>query len=236
MRRLILLHTTQQRQSRVLNSRLPQLVNLIMKKLSLLYILLALLISYTPLSAATPTAAELVDAAAAKMRASQSTVIDFTAQGGDGAATTVKGRLTLSGDRFIIDSNDAKIWYDGKTQWSWSAAADEVNITEPTIEEVAQVNPYAILNSLRSRYKARYQGSPSDRTVILTPSMPDPAILHTEISFTPDGYPSKMKVRTSSGDNITITVSRVTPGKALPISTFRFIPAKAPGAEIVDLR
>lgn len=186
-------------------------------------------------SAATTTASQLVDAAAAKLRSARSVTIEFTASGTQPAPTS-KGRFTVAADRFRIDSPEARVWYDGKTQWTWTEASGEVNITEPTVEEIAQVNPYAILNSLRSRYKARYLGKPSDRTVVLTPAMPDPPILRAEITFGNNGYPSVMKLNMSSGESVTIKVVSVKTGGDLPVSYFRFTPAQAPGAEIVDLR
>lgn len=206
-----------------------------MNRLRNLITLLTLIVTLQATFAATPTASELIEDASVKLRSAKSVTIDFSASGSQQGQIS-RGRFTLAADRFAIDSPEAKVWYDGKTQWTWSSASREVNITEPTIEEIAQVNPYAILNSMRSRYKARYQGKPSDRTVVLTPSMPDPAILHAEITFASDGYPSRMKLRTSSGENMTINVISVKTGDQLPLSTFRFAPSKAPGAEIVDLR
>ncbi len=206
-----------------------------MNRLRSILTLLTLLLTLPSVSAAAPTASELIDEAATKLRSAKSVTIGFTATGSQEGQIS-KGLFTIAGDRFVIDSPEAKVWYDGKTQWAWTADGEEVNITEPTIEEVAQVNPYAILCSLRSRYKARYQGQPSARTVVLTPSMPDPPILHAVITFAANGYPSLMKLRTSSGENITINITSVTPGNDLPVSTFRFTPAKVPGAEIIDLR
>lgn len=186
------------------------------------------------LSAATPKAASLVETAAGKMRSAQSVVANFTSTGGAGGAA--RGTFTLSGSKFFIDTPQAKVWYDGKTQWTWSADASEVNITEPTVEEIAEVNPYAIINSLRSRYKASYIGNPAHRTVLLTPSMPRPAVKRAEITFSSSGMPSRMKLFMASGETVSLTVTSIKFGPQLPESTFRFSPAKAPGAEIVDLR
>ncbi|MDE7237356.1 MAG: outer membrane lipoprotein carrier protein LolA, partial [Paramuribaculum sp.] len=105
-----------------------------------------------------------------------------------------------------------------------------------TIEEVAQVNPYAIISSLRSRYKARYLGNAAQRTVVLTPAMPDLPITRAEIKFDANGYPHRMKLNFPSGQDLTITVSSVKLGTTLPAATFRFKSSDIPGAEVVDLR
>lgn len=196
---------------------------------------LTLLSLITALAAlAAPKASELVSAAAAKMRAAKGITVAFTATG-TGAPT--RGTLTIAGNRFAIDAPRAKVWYDGKTQWTWSADAAEVDITEPTIEEVAQVNPYAIISSLASRYKASYLGNPSQRTVVLTPAMPNPQIERAEITFGADGFPSRMNLVMASGEKVKITVTSVAiASSAPPAKTFTHDPAKTPGAEVVDLR
>lgn len=185
-------------------------------------------------AAAAPKASELVSSAAARLRAAKSVTISFTATGTDSSAG---GTMVISGNKFVIESRDAKVWYDGNTQWTWSASADEVDITEPTPEEIAQVNPYAIISSLSSRYKAKYLGPPSKRTVVLTPSMPNPQITRAEIVFGVDGLPSRMTLTMDSGQKITLAVASLKISDRAPDSSiFVFSQAKAPGAEIVDLR
>lgn len=212
-------------------------VNAKMKHIRILGLLFAMLLGgvWATLSAAAPKASQLVENAAAKMRSAQSVTVRFNAAAAPSGILS-RGTLTISSSKFFIDTPKAKVWYDGKTQWSWSADAGEVNITEPTVEEIAEVNPYAIINSLRSRYKASYIGNPSQRTVLLTPSMPRPTVKRAEITFSADGFPSRMKLNMSTGETLTLTITSVKTGGKLPVSTFSFTPAKAPGAEIVDLR
>ncbi len=206
-----------------------------MKHLKPLLLLLLLSVAAASASAAGPSASSLVSSAVAKMKAAKSLTARFTASGEPGQPHQ-GGTLTIAGSRFTIDSPAIKIWFDGKTQWTWSRDAGEVNITEPSPEELAQVNPYAILSSLSSRYKASYLGNPSQRTVLLTPSMPRPEVSRAEVTFGADGFPSRMKLFFPSGSIMTVTITAVATGGALPESTFRFAPSKAPGAEIIDLR
>ncbi|MDE6545320.1 MAG: hypothetical protein K2L63_04425, partial [Paramuribaculum sp.] len=101
-----------------------------MKAISTLIIILAsILISATSFAAA-PTASELVDAAAAKMRSAKSLTVAYTASSNGG--NRFNGTFTMAGNSFKIDTPQAKVWYDGKTQWTWSDDAGEVDITEPT--------------------------------------------------------------------------------------------------------
>ena len=49
---------------------------------------------------------------------------------------TSNGTIAMQGSKFRVISPEAKSWYDGKTQWSWSPLTSEVNITSPTTEEL----------------------------------------------------------------------------------------------------
>ncbi len=64
------------------------------------------------------------------------------------------GVIIMSQQRFTIQSEPIKCWYDGKTQWSYLSQVGEVNITEPTAEELVMTNPYAALKKIDSNYVA----------------------------------------------------------------------------------
>ena len=44
------------------------------------------------------------------------------------------GTLYMSGSQFSMIFDDIKVWYNGRTMWSYSKENREVNITEPTLE------------------------------------------------------------------------------------------------------
>ena len=62
------------------------------------------------------------------------------------------GFLLLKGKKFYLNNGNIQSWYDGKTQWSYVADTEEVNISYPTIEELQGINPYLIL----MRYKTDF--------------------------------------------------------------------------------
>ena len=103
-----------------------------------------------PLAAA-ESATAILDKAAAQARSAKSLKATYTITA-DGHSQS--GTLTIAGDRFIISSPQVSSWYDGKTQWTYSTQTGEVNITEPTPEELQQVNPFAIISSFRKLYIA----------------------------------------------------------------------------------
>ena len=114
-------------------------------------ILILILAAVSGLCASAESADALLKSAAEKLNCAKSINASYriSAEG-----QTMKGYLTVSKNRFIIDSPQMKSWFDGKTQWTYSAEMGEVNITEPTDDELAQVNPFAILNTFRTKYKS----------------------------------------------------------------------------------
>lgn len=69
-------------------------------------------------------------------------------------------------------------WFDGRTQWSYLASSDEVNVSEPTPEELQGINPYAWLSLYKKDYKLKVAkiGNASDNTtykVVMTATKRD---------------------------------------------------------------
>lgn len=185
---------------------------------------------------AAESATALLDRAANHYRVAKSITAGYT-MSADGSATA--GSITVSGTRFYISSPDMTVWYDGKTQWSYSPAINEVNITEPTAEELQQVNPFAIIQAFRRAYKAGYVGKANGvtRQVQLTALNPRDEIRKAIVTMnTSTLFPASIVLTMTGNKTITIKVSSARVGATLPMSTFRFEKKKAPKAQVVDLR
>lgn len=185
---------------------------------------------------AAESATALLDRAANHYLVAKSITAGYT-MSADGSATA--GSITVSGTRFYISSPDMTVWYDGKTQWSYSPAINEVNITEPTAEELQQVNPFAIIQAFRRAYKAGYVGKANGvtRQVQLTALNPRDEIRKAIVTMnTSTLFPASIVLTMTGNKTITIKVSSARVGATLPMSTFRFEKKKAPKAQVVDLR
>lgn len=187
-----------------------------------------------PLHAA-ESATAVLDKAAAKIRASKSLSASYTITA-DGQSQS--GTLTISGDRFTIVSPQISSWYDGRTQWTYSSHVGEVNITEPTPEELQQVNPFAIINSFKTLYRASMlKAAPGEKKILLTATRPDSDIHSVELTLNATTlYPSRIVLTLSNRRSVSISVSAVKAGEALPLSHFRYDATKHPGIPVVDLR
>lgn len=142
--------------------------------------------------------------------------------------------IVTAGNCFSMDFGQDKIYYDGSTQWSYSAADNEVYISAPTPEELAMVNPLQLLGRLEAEFSGdAVSGAPN--TVRLTRISPATEIKEIVAKFNPStGWPSEMLITIDSGQatvsDITITALRTKPAS----KAFKFSPPS--GATVTDLR
>ncbi len=187
------------------------------------------------IGASADDAAQLIADAAAKLRNAKSVtaVCKITSAAGIENAT-----LTMSGNKFRVKSAKADILYDGTTMWAYSAATNEVSISEPTPEEISQINPLAVMDYYTKSYTASaLPSSGGQKNIKLTADARNAAISSAEVSLKATTLtPTAVNLLLSSGQKISIAVSSVKFGGALPSSTFTYRLSLHPSAQLVDLR
>ncbi len=182
------------------------------------------------------SASQVMDSAAKKIRSmkSVSATYDMTVD-----SEHMSGTLVMSADKFHLSSDQIMAWYDGKTQWSYSADTNEVNIIEPTPKELVAINPFVIISSFKKSYKPVLLKSESGTYKIrLTPISPKGAqITEAVITLNAKSFlPSYISITLDSGNKLNIKVKSIKTGVNYPHSTFVFNKKMLPKAEIVDLR
>lgn len=202
-----------------------------------LSIIFALYLSVLTALSAGPSAGQVLDKAAdafqkaGSISASYSMTID---------GHKSKGQIIISGDRFRLSSPQMSIWYDGKTQWTYNPDIKEVNITEPTPEELAETNPFVIISAFRNGYKSSLKESRKGTyRVDLTPkeNIRQSSITRAILTLDSATYlPSDIAITLDGDQTIAIHLESLIKGKNYPLSTFVFNKADYPKAEIVDLR
>lgn len=187
------------------------------------------------LHAATPTASSILAKVEQKMKAAPSLTATFTVNQGSG---TSKGSITMCGDRFELSTPDMSVWFDGKNQWSYLTSSGEVNLTEPTPDEIRQVNPFAIISSLGKNFKARrLKAAPGYEKIELTPTTTDSEIASATMTVkTATSYPSEIVIKANDGTVTSLMVTSVKEGAKLPDGRFRFSSKAHPGVPVIDLR
>lgn len=184
---------------------------------------------------AAETASQLLDKAAAKIRANKSIVASYVISADN---QNQKGTLTLAGDRFRLSSPGLASWYDGRTQWTYSDRIGEVNVTEPTPEELQQINPFAIINSFKKTYTATLlKASAGEKRISLKANSKQSDIRNVTLTLNSTTlFPSHIILTMSNRRTVDIKITSIRTDGDLPLSFFRFDPKKYPGVQVVDLR
>lgn len=181
------------------------------------------------------SAADLIKRSADKMRSAQSVTATYTTSAGSHKGS---GTIIISGDRFHISSpGEITVWYDGRTQWAYSPATGEVNIIEPTPEELAQINPFAIIGAFSRGYKASMLKAPAgQKKILLTATSRKFDISKVTVTLGTDMLPKHLSITTADGHTLNVAVTSIKLGGKISEATFRFDKKKFPKARITDLR
>ena len=150
------------------------------------------------------------------------------------------GLLLLKGEKFYLNSGNIQSWYDGKTQWSYVADTEEVNISHPTQEELQGINPYLILMRYKTDFNYAYKGSQTrngvkGHEIILTPKHSgQQEIIRVFISKAYHPLAMKIERNGETWSEINVTVYKT--DQELEDGMFRFNKSLYPNAEIIDMR
>lgn len=183
--------------------------------------------------AQTPSA--ILDKCVAAINAGGGVTANYTITSSQG---TSSGTIAMQGSKFRIISPEAKSWFDGKTQWSWSPVTGEVNITSPTADELQMTNPLAAASHFKSNFnmkKAKAQ-TPKTKVIKLTPKKKDN--IKTLWLYFDENTSLLRTARFEMNDKSVYTIKITNyKHKSLPASTFTFDKSQVPaGTQVVDLR
>lgn len=126
--------------------------------------ILALIVSLTIFSQNSDKAKDILDKAYSTYEKSSGIKIEFSfvAEEGKTIQMQQKGTAIVKGNKFKIETNDIETWFDGKTQWVLMKEYNEVNISEPSTEEIASISPTALFGMYKNGYTF---GSPVSKTI-----------------------------------------------------------------------
>lgn len=143
------------------------------------------------------------------------------------------GDLTIKGNKFrmTLGANETK--FDGRTQWVFVSEYNEVSITEPTKEELREINPLAMIEY----YVAKDKISQGDNGVInFYPIEPKGSeYFRIELRLNQLNLPTRLVIHQKNGDKITLVWDSLNKTK-ISDSYFVFDVDKYPNVEVNDLR
>lgn len=143
------------------------------------------------------------------------------------------GDLTIKGNKFrmTLGSNETK--FDGRTQWVFVSEYNEVSITEPTKEELREINPLAMIEYYVAKDKIS-QGE--DGAINFYPTDPKSSeYFRIELRLNKSNLPTRLVIHQKNGDKITLVWDSLNKAK-VDDAYFYFDVEKYPNVEVNDLR
>ena len=209
---------------------------------NLLFVYICLFGLALPLSAQKLDAQDILDRTATAFRQAGGIQADFTVQTyakGVLQGSSV-GTIRLKGEKFLLDADGVKTWFDGRTQWSYLTNSDEVNISEPTPEELQSINPYALLSIYKQGYHMKlgkadtYGGKPAYEVIASNRKQDLQCVI---IYVTKDTLqPLCISMTQKGGNSVAIRITSYKTGESYNDNLFTFDKKVYPTAEVIDLR
>ncbi len=147
------------------------------------------------------------------------------------------GTALIQGEKFILSVPGLRTWFDGKTQWTYSEEAAEVNVTEPTPDELAETNPLTIISANATGCATRRLQSPAGTDKIeLIPSSKGSFRKAVVLSNSSTNFLKEIIVTMNDGSTAIIKFTSMKKVAPKPESHFRYTKKMYPSARVVDLR
>ena len=182
-------------------------------------------------------ARDILRRAADAFRRSGGVSASFSVRSPEGNST---GVIRLRGEKFVLEAGGMTTWFDGHTQWTYLPESDEVNISEPTDEELQTLNPYAWLSLYDRGYDLKLL--PADASDIYKVEMvarsPEAQVSRLVLWLDKSGLQLVKFSLTLAGsvEPTEITVGNYRTGQAYADAMFTFNPREYSTAEVIDLR
>ncbi len=201
-----------------------------MKKL-LFFLFIALFATFSANAANTANIArKTLDKASAKIGLAKGVSTDFSISGGKFGQQN--GSITIKGNKFNARTNNAIIWYDGKTQWLYNKKSEEVNVSSPSQSQQQSMNPYNFLTLYKKGYTMSQTNAASGYQVHLVAQNKGIKEMYILI----DKQYNIKQVKMKQGQQwVTINISSFR-HVTVNDSDFHFNAKDYPKAEVIDLR
>lgn len=209
-----------------------------------IFTLLLFLLSAMPTFAQQTKAKEILDKTAANFRQAEGIKAEFEIQSfskGHLAGQT-SGVIQMKSEKFLLKTTESTIWFDGKTQWSYLSGSEEVNVSNPTAEELQGMNPYTLLYSYKKGFSFKLGGTKTFRgkqiyEVVLTATARNKNLTSVVLYVTKDSYqPLYIVAEQRDRSRSEITVTGYHAAQRFADSLFVFNKKQYPNTEIIDLR
>lgn len=214
-----------------------------MKKL--LFILPALLLFGKAEAQDNTKAKQILDGVCQQTKSYSTIEIEFTYTMQNTKANvkeTKSGTACMKGDKFWVSFAGQVIICDGKTQWTYIKANNEVQITSVSPDDDESMNPSKLLTGYDKSFTPKFikEETRSGKVIQILDLTPLKARsyfkIRVEIDKTQKQIVNSIVYDKNGTTTYTYTVLKNTPNKAIADTKFTFRAADYPGVEIIDLR
>jgi len=192
-----------------------------------------------------PEAKKILDAVSAKFKTYKSPQATFTykienAQGT--AISTKKGTVKMKGSRYRVSIPGMEIFSDGKINWNYDKAANEVTVKDVDVNS-GELSPQKLFTSFYDKdflYKLNGEKKEAGKTlqeIEMTPTNKNRPFHKVYLwidKATKTLYNARILEKT--GNRYSYTINTFKPAVTIADADFVFNKAKYPGVEVVDLR
>lgn len=161
----------------------------------------------------------------------------------DNMQNTSKGTITMKGEMYRLNFMDSEAFFDGKTLWNYIPEVNEVNISEPELNDDDLLNnPKQLFTVYENDYKYQLiktmtDGNINYALVDLYPNNLDEEYSRIRLQINTNEYfLSSATIFGKDGSNYSIKISNYKTNLELDDSYFIFDKNKYKDIEVVDLR
>lgn len=204
--------------------------------------ILTAMLLFLSLGCVAQNAKQILDNTATKIKQMGDVEVRFAATSFSGTTEQGKtnGIVLLQGKKMYLSTDEMKMWYNGKTQWSLIPESGEVNVSTPTEREMTNMNPYSFLNLYKKGYKMKaHQTKLRGKDVYeihLTARSQNANAQEIYVDVAKNDYsPLCIRVRQDNNWN-RISIQSIQGNKHFNDADFEFPKSEYPNIEIIDLR
>lgn len=152
------------------------------------------------------------------------------------------GEAMIKGNKFMLSTSTMDTWFNGQTQWVLMKDIQEVNISNPTSEEIASISPTVLLSMYKTGFVLKAPVSKtingkSAYVINMTPTASNKEFKAVSVAIDKASNSLlQMNITMSNGMKNKIDISNYNTNYKFSDAEFNFDKSKHSGVEIVDLR
>ena len=147
------------------------------------------------------------------------------------------GTMILDGDCYALLMEDMKVWCDGKSQWSYMEAVDEIYVTDAKSDEAQNMSPLYIMETCRYGYESSIIFEGDTAVVTLVAQGSDGIVDKVEFAAESKGYKlQSMKISLSGQGYIVVELDNYKANCKFDKTAFECPVKEFPVAVVVDMR